>query len=111
MPWSGGDCPVNPDTFVDVLIRGLSMGFYFVQAKDLRWCHIDGERPGVGASDIIAYRLSAKRMTPIEAAETLRKHNEYRRDNSDNPSPMQDPRLIGEAIDVAVEYIESRERV
>ena len=48
-------------------------------------------------------------MTPIEAAAILRKHNEYRRDNSDDPPPMQHPTLIGEAIDVAVEYIESRE--
>lgn len=48
-------------------------------------------------------------MTPSEAAVILRKHNEYRRHRGDDPPPMQSPKLIGEAIDIAVEYIESRE--
>lgn len=45
-------------------------------------------------------------MTPREAAAILRQHNEYRRDQSDDPPPMQSPTLIGIAIDVAVKFIE-----
>jgi hypothetical protein len=52
-------------------------------------------------------------MTPKQAAEILRKHNEWRRfDGEPENSPqMLHPKLIGEAIDVAVEYIESQEHV
>jgi hypothetical protein len=52
-------------------------------------------------------------MTPKQAAEILRKHNEWRRfEGEPKESPeMTPPKLIGEAIAVAVEYIESRERV
>lgn len=52
-------------------------------------------------------------MTPKQAAEILRKHNEWRRfDGEPEDAPdMLDPFLIGKAVDVAVEYIESRESV
>ena len=52
-------------------------------------------------------------MTPKAAAEILSKHNEWRRfDGEPEDSPdMLDPFLIGKAMDVAVEYIESREHV
>ena len=52
-------------------------------------------------------------MTPKQAAEILRKHNEWRRfeGEPDAAPDMLDPFLIGKAVDVAVEYIESRENV
>lgn len=53
-------------------------------------------------------------MSPTEAKNILAAHNAWRRHNSGEPGgvrdlPMQDPKLIGEAIDVVVEYIESKE--
>ena len=47
-------------------------------------------------------------MRPDEAAAILRKHNAWRRDvhNESNPVlTMLNPKLVGEAIDVAVEFI------
>lgn len=47
-------------------------------------------------------------MTPTEVAAFLRKYNVWRRGNLDD-QPMPDPREIGEAIDAAIEIIESAE--
>jgi hypothetical protein len=46
-------------------------------------------------------------MTRIEAIKILREHNQWRRFNGDtrDSPPMQDPKLIGEAIDFAIEYM------
>lgn len=44
-------------------------------------------------------------MTTTQAAEILAAHNAWRRDNSaekSSPVPMQDPRAVGHAIDLAV---------
>ena len=46
-------------------------------------------------------------MTPAETAAFLRQFNEWRRGDEDIPQP--DPRVIGEAIDAAVEMLESAE--
>ena len=46
-------------------------------------------------------------MTPTETAAFLRAFNEWRRGDEDIPQP--DPRVIGEAIDAAVEMLESAE--
>ena len=43
-------------------------------------------------------------MTPAEVATKLRAFNEWRRGDEDIPQP--DPRVIGKAIDAAVEMIE-----
>ena len=43
-------------------------------------------------------------MTPAETAAFLRQFNEWRRGDEDIPQP--DPRVIGEAIDAAVEMID-----
>lgn len=47
-------------------------------------------------------------MTPTEVAAKLRRYNLWRRGNLDG-MPQPDPREIGEAIDAAVEMIESAE--
>lgn len=49
-----------------------------------------------------------ERMTPDSVAAILRQHNAWRRDvhdESDQPLEMQSPKLVGEAIDVAVAYL------
>lgn len=51
-------------------------------------------------------------MTPREAAAILRQHNEWRRYSGDdyyNGPSMQDPKLIGEAMDIAAKYIEDND--
>lgn len=52
-------------------------------------------------------------MTPAEAARILREHNLWRRYNgdpfADDAPAAQDPRLIGEAIDVAIERLEGEQ--
>ncbi len=46
-------------------------------------------------------------MTPAEAAEVLRKYNEWRRWDSDEESPpMPNTTTIGEAIDIAIAALE-----
>ena len=46
-------------------------------------------------------------MNTKEAADILRQHNAWRRNmDDDSPMVMQSPRLIGEAIDVAVRVME-----
>ena len=47
-------------------------------------------------------------MTPTETAAKLRHYNAWRRGNLED-QPMPDPREIGEAIDAAIEMIESAE--
>lgn len=47
-------------------------------------------------------------MTPAETAAVLRQYNAWRRGNLED-LPQPDPREIGEAIDAAVEMIESAE--
>ena len=48
-------------------------------------------------------------MTPAETAAFLRQFNEWRRGDEDIPQP--DPRVIGEAIDAAIEMIGRMERI
>lgn len=49
--WPGGECPVHPDTEVEVRLR---LGAPYVgQGKDFNWLHFDGKTP----TEIVAYRL------------------------------------------------------
>ena len=48
-------------------------------------------------------------MTPAEVAAKLRAFNDWRRGDEDIPQP--DPRVIGEAIDAAIEMIERMEKM
>ena len=48
-------------------------------------------------------------MTPTETTTILRQLNEWRRGDEDIPQP--DPRVIGEAIDAAIEMIERMEKM
>lgn len=51
--WSGGDCPVDPDTIVRYRLRGYDGIFGSCRAKLLSW-NMDFARP---SADIIAYRV------------------------------------------------------
>jgi hypothetical protein len=44
-------------------------------------------------------------MTPQQACEILKLHNQWRRSDEDQPE-MQDPREIGQAIDTIVSFVE-----
>ena len=46
-------------------------------------------------------------MTPIEAITILKEYNRWRRDN-DGIVEMPSPKLIGQAIDVMIEYMETQ---
>ena len=48
-------------------------------------------------------------MSPAEAAAFLRRYNEWRRTDDRYGMPYPDPRVIGEAIDAAIEMIERLE--
>ena len=48
-------------------------------------------------------------MTPAEVATKLRAFNEWRRGDEDIPQP--DPRVIGKAIDAAVEMLDRMEKM
>lgn len=52
IPWSGGECPVAPETIVDVRLREIPEPYVYRVAKIFDWS-VDGEHP----FDIIAYRL------------------------------------------------------
>lgn len=45
-------------------------------------------------------------MTPAEAASILRAHNRWRRADYDDTADMESPRVIGEAMDVLIEFAE-----
>lgn len=52
--WRGGKCPVEPDTIIEVKLRGdPDYAWMPDSAEGLRWCH-DGT---LGAGDIIAFRV------------------------------------------------------
>ena len=67
--WHGGECPVPPDTRVEVKLRG---GFSELAypADDLYWSH-DGD-----SSDIVEYRTVTE-QPDLEAAEQLLRANSY----------------------------------
>lgn len=54
--WTGGECPVAPETLVDVMFRGPTYGMEpdrdHGQADDFYWPHDDE------ACDIVSYRVA-----------------------------------------------------
>lgn len=50
LPWYGGECPVDPDTMVEVRYKG-GPAIGVAQAHSICWEHIDK------AGDVIAYRI------------------------------------------------------
>ena len=67
--WSGGACPVSPDTEVVVKLRSGAYG-KADQAKRFYWFH-DGE-----LGDIVEYRVAAE-QPDLDAAEKLLRDNGY----------------------------------
>ena len=64
--WYGGECPVPPETMVQVKLRSGIVGE--LRAGDYRW------RRGLGDSDIVEYCVTA---SEIDAAEKLLRENGY----------------------------------
>ena len=66
--WHGGECPVPPETMVQVKLRGGIVGE--LRAGDYRW------RCGLGDSDIVEYCIVTE-QSELEAAEKLLRANNY----------------------------------
>lgn len=69
--WHGGECPVPPDTPVEVKFRdGDSQSGYSAYAYAYSWNH------GGGIADIVEYRITIE-QADLEAAEQLLRANDY----------------------------------
>lgn len=66
--WNGGECPVQPDTKVEVELRGGTVGE--ARAGDYYWNHDDDD------GDIVSYRTVTE-QADLEAAEKLLLANGY----------------------------------
>jgi hypothetical protein len=55
--WQGGECPVDPDTIVQVRLSG-NDGYCIRRAGDLRWCHTNF------SGDIVEYRVVKDDVSP-----------------------------------------------
>lgn len=59
--WNGGECPVHPDTVVDVVFDSASKKpFYRHAANNIYW------ENSIGPSDIIAFRVIKEHRGPRE---------------------------------------------
>ena len=67
--WHGGECPVPPDTLVEVKFRKWALGRWG-RAGDYYWHH------GGGADDIVEYCIVTE-QADLEAAEKLLRANDY----------------------------------
>jgi hypothetical protein len=56
IPWSGGECPVDPDTKVRARLRSGSEYAYGERAGSYAWYH-DGPHHRGGYCDIVAYKV------------------------------------------------------
>lgn len=61
-PWSGGDCPVDPDAGVDVIMSDGSVAGS--EASDFDWHHVEGR-----IGNIIAYRADKAEKPAVEIPE------------------------------------------
>ena len=66
--WHGGECPVSPETMVQVKLRGGIVGE--LRAGDYRW------RCGLGDSDIVEYCVVLE-QADLDAAEQLLRAHDY----------------------------------
>ena len=66
--WNGGECPVPPETMVQVKLRGGIVGE--LRAGDYRW------RCGLGDSDIVEYCVVLE-QADLDVAEKLLRENGY----------------------------------
>ena len=64
--WHGGECPVSPETMVQVKLRGGIVGE--LRAGDYRW------RCGLGDSDIVEYCVVLEQADLDAAEQLLRAH-------------------------------------
>ena len=67
--WNGGECPVPPETIVEVKLR-CGVIKQAASAQYYRWCH------GGNGVDIVEYRIVIEQLD-LEAAEKLLRDNGY----------------------------------
>ena len=68
--WHGGECPVPPDTLVEVKLRCGHICYGPRRAGDYFWKH------AYGATDIFSYQVAIE-QSDLEAAEQLLRANDY----------------------------------
>ena len=56
--WNGGDCPVHPQSVVEVWLRNASATFFEYTAGKCRWSHLKSDQ------DIIAFRVVKQHVEP-----------------------------------------------
>ena len=69
--WHGGECPVPPETMVEVKLRCGLLDDRDVRADDYLWYHDDGH------DDIVEYRIIITEQADLKAAEHLLCANGY----------------------------------
>ena len=94
--WSGGECPVSPDTEVVVKLRSGAYG-KAAPAKRFYWYH-DGEH-----GDIVEYCAAAE-QPDLDAAEKLLRDNGYTVTPPAKPLTFEDVTPMTEAPQKGTEY-------
>ena len=94
--WHGGECPVPPDTLVEVKLR--SGAFAAKRRAGSDWWHHNG-----GSADIIAYRTVTE-QADLDAAEQLLRANDYTVIPPAKPRTFEDVVPMTEAPPKGAEY-------
>ena len=93
--WHGGECPVPPETMVQVKLRGGIVGE--LRAGDYYWHH------GGGDDDIVKYCIVTE-QADLDAAEKLLRENGYTVIPSTKPLTFEDVQPMTEAPGEGVLY-------
>ena len=93
--WHGGECPVPPETMVQVKLRGGIVGE--LRAGDYRW------RRGLGDSDIVEYCVVLE-QADLKAVEQLLRANGYTVIPPAKPLTFEDVTPMTEAPPDGTEY-------
>lgn len=93
--WHGGECPVSPETMVQVKLRGGIVGE--LRAGDYRW------RCGLGDSDIVEYCVVLE-QADLEAAAKLLHANNYTVIPPTKPLTFEDIAPMAEAPEIGTWY-------
>ena len=93
--WHGGECPVPPETMVQVKLRGGIVGE--LRAGDYRW------RCGLGDSDIVEY-CAVIEQSDLDAAEQLLRANGYTITKPTKPLTFEDVAPMTEAPHEGMRY-------
>ena len=95
--WHGGECPVPPDTLVEVKLRCGHICYGPRRAGDYFWKH------EYGATDIFSYQVAIE-QSDLEAAEQLLRANDYTVTLPAKPLTFEDVTPMTEAPPEGTEY-------